>query len=50
LIQDSKGLCLNGKDPASFTSEKEKLEEFIKGPCAPAIVIPGVKIFIYKII
>jgi hypothetical protein len=47
LIEESKGMCLNGKDPASFTSEKEKLEEFIKGPCAPAVVIPGVLKFFF---
>ena len=32
--------CLNGKDPATL-GKKEQLLEFIKGPCLPVVVVPG---------
>ena len=35
-----RGLCLSGKNPDSLTPT-EKLKEFIKGPCAPIVLVPG---------
>ena len=33
--------CYDGRNPSGW-SRKKKLEEFAKGPCSPAIVIPGI--------
>ncbi len=41
LQQGKENKCINGKDPSTLT-QKEQLLEFIKGPCAPMIVVPGI--------
>ncbi len=41
LKQGNENKCINGKDPAKL-SQKEQLLEFIKGPCAPMVIVPGI--------
>jgi hypothetical protein len=41
ILKESQNVCLNGKDPKTMSSE-QRMEEFIKGPCSPAIIIPGI--------
>lgn len=36
-----KNHCLNGKDPKTL-SAKQNLLEFARGPCTPAILVPGI--------
>lgn len=40
MFAQTKNACLNGKDPKSLTLE-ERVNEFIKGPCAPVVLVPG---------
>ncbi|CAK70541.1 unnamed protein product (macronuclear) [Paramecium tetraurelia] len=40
LFAESKNICLNGKDPKKWSYE-QIVNEFIKGPCAPVILVPG---------
>lgn len=37
---EEKNFCINFKNPKELTTEQQ-LEEFIKGPCSPVILIPG---------
>ena len=39
-MDTTKNVCINGKDPKKFTNE-DKANEFINGPCAPVVLVPG---------
>ena len=39
-VKNVKNICINGKDPEKL-STKEQLQEFVKGPCLPIILVPG---------
>ena len=41
LMESTKWVCTNGKDPKSF-SNQEYVREFAAGPCNPAVAIPGI--------
>jgi hypothetical protein len=41
MLEATKFQCTNGKDPSSL-SNKEYLTEFAKGPCNPAVILPGI--------
>lgn len=43
LFQSSseKYFCINGRNSENLT-QKQQLEEFIKGPCSPIIIVPGI--------
>lgn len=40
LMDATKNVCINGKDPKKLTNE-DKVNEFINGPCAPVVLVPG---------
>ena len=40
-LNDTKFVCTGGLDPSTIT-RTEYVKEFAKGPCSPAVVIPGI--------
>jgi hypothetical protein len=41
LLQDTKWVCTNGKDPNTL-SKQQYIAEFSSGPCQPTVVVPGI--------
>ncbi|EAS04696.2 lecithin-cholesterol acyltransferase (macronuclear) [Tetrahymena thermophila SB210] len=41
LLKKYDSLCINGKDKSKLDT-KEQYEEFLRGPCAPIIFVPGI--------
>lgn len=41
MLNSTKNMCVNGKDVTKL-SQKEYLVEFAKGPCNPAVFLPGI--------